>query len=266
MLACAVHGLRKARGWLAIVAGSGALLALAACGGGDSAQEAASRGASPEGVYAGTLTGAGSSAFQMVILENGELWALYGTQAASTFFVRGLIQGAGTWDQGTYTVADVRDFGVTPPLSGRLTGAFDAKAGTISGSTNAGKTTVSFSGGPIPGSLYRYDTAATLSSVVGGWTLTDIAGEAIGLTVGSDGRFTGVSVQGCTLSGTLSPRRSGRNVFDLSLTFGPAPCLLPGQAASGIALMTPLASGGSQLIAAAVDGTRSVGTAAFGTR
>ena len=252
---------------LAWAAAAFAAVALTACGGGESASETAGAGGSPEGVYGGTLTGSTSSAFRMVILENGDLWALYGTQGASTFAVSGLIQGAGAWSQGNYSVAQARDFGFQPAVAGRLNGRFEGTtAKTISGTGSFAGTTIAFSGGPIAGSLYRYDTPASLTATAGTWTLTAISGEVIALNVASDGRFSGASNTGCTLSGTLAPRPSGKNVFDMTLAFGQAPCLLAGQGASGIALVTPLATGQSQLIVAGIDAARTVGTAAFGVR
>ena len=50
------------------------------------------------------------------------------------------------------------------------------------------------------------------------------------------GAFTASSSLGCNFAGTVLPRPSGKNVFNVSLTFGPAPCALPGQAAAGIAV------------------------------
>lgn len=257
--------MRKTRKMFAAAWAAASLLTTAGCGGGGETQGAAGPDASPEGIYGGTITGASASAFQTLILDDGELWALYGTRGASAFQVRGFIQGDGNWSQGSYSVTEVRDFGVVPPKGGRLTARFDPAAGTISGEITDGQGIASFSGGPIPGSLYRYDTAARLSTVEGAWRLTDLDGQTIVLGVANDGRFSANS-SGCAFSGTLTPRPSGRNVFDLSLTFGPAPCQLAGQPAKGIAVVTPLTGGQSQLIVAATDLGRSIGTAAFGTR
>ena len=237
----------------------------AGCGGGGDEASSSVEG-SPEGVYGGALSGASAGAFQMLVLENGEFWALYGTQSPSMFYVNGFIQGNGAWSQGSFSASEVRDFGVYPATVGRLTFTYNTKAGTISGQVSAGGQAATFTGGPIPASLYRYDTPATLTEVTGSWTLADLRGEAIALSVATDGKFTGSSTLGCKISGTMLPRSSGKNVFDVSLTFGPAPCQLAQQAGRGIAVLTPLANGRSQLVVAATDLARSVGTAAFGTR
>jgi hypothetical protein len=49
------------------------------------------------------------------------------------------------------------------------------------------------------------------------------------------------------------------------MTFGAAPCALANQTATGIAVAAP-EGGSTQLLVAAVDGTRTYGAAAVGTR
>ncbi len=62
------------------------------------------------------------------------------------------------------------------------------------------------------------------------------------------------------------PRASGKNIYNVALTFGPLPCDLPNQPAAGIAVIYPLTSGKSQLIVAVTDATRTIGGASFGVR
>ena len=218
-----------------------------------------------EGVYQGTLTGSIASDFQALILENGEFWALYGVDAGSVYQVYGFIQGKGTSNNGSFTASDVRDFGFVPPVSGTLTATYDSTAKTISGSLSAQGATVQFSGGPIPNSLYDYDTPALLSEITGNWQVVSTTGELISVNVAVDGAVT-TSGSGCTSTGTVTPRPSGKNVFDISLTFGPAPCALPNATARGIAVVYPLSTGDTQLIAAVVDSSRQFGVAVFGIR
>jgi hypothetical protein len=202
----------------------------------------------------------------MLVLENDEFWALYGTQSTSLFAVAGFLQGTGISNNGTYTSSNARDFGFNPALAGTANATYNATAKTIAGSVAASAGTVTFSGGPIAGSLYNYNTPALLSSVSGTWSLTALTGEGISLNVSSTGAFTANSAFGCTFSGTMTPRPSGKNVFNVSLTFGASPCVLAGQPASGIALVYPIATGRTQLIFAGTNTARTTGTAAFGTR
>lgn len=249
------------------VLSSVALMTLAACGGGGGGDPvSASTGPSAEGVYGGNLTGGSSSAFQLLILENGDFWAMYGVQTATSFGVAGFIQGTGQSNNGSFTSSNTKDFGHVPAISGNTSATYNATAKTISGTVSSTAGTVTFSGGPIAGSLYNYATAANISQIAGSWTTTSLTGEGVALSISSTGTFSAVSSLGCQFSGNVGPRASGKNVFDVSFTFGAAPCALAGQSATGIAVVYPLANGKNQLIVAAVDTTRTYGSAAFGVR
>lgn len=240
------------------------VLLVAGCGGGG--DSGTSTGPSAEGVYGGTLTGSTSSAFQLLVLENGDFWSMYGTSTPTTFFVAGFVQGTGTSNNGSFTSSNAKDFGFSPALAGTISATYNATTPSISGTVSATGGTVTFNGGAIAGSLYNYNTAAMVSTISGAWSLTELDGSSLALTVATNGAFTARSSDGCNFSGTVTPRSSGKNVFNVALTFGAAPCGLPGQAATGIAVAYPLSSGRTQLIVAAVDGTRNFGAAAFGTR
>jgi hypothetical protein len=247
-----------------LAVGSNMLLALTGCGGGGDSGTTA--GPSAEGVYGGTLTGSTSSGFQMLVLENDEFWAMYGTQTSTQFFVAGFLQGSGASNNGAFTSSNARDFGFNPAIAGTASANYNATAKTISGSVAAAAGTVNFAGGPIAGSLYNYNAPAQISAISGAWSLTALTGEGISLTVLSTGSFSAVSALGCKFSGTITPRASGKNVFNVGLTFGASPCIYAGQPASGIAITYPLSTGRSQLILAGTNTGRTVGTAAFGTR
>lgn len=239
---------------------------LAGCGGGGGDSQSPKPGPSAEGVYGGTLTGSTSTAFQLLVLENGDLWSLYGTQTPTQFGVAGFVQGSGTSNNGSFTSSNARDFGVTPAVTGTTTATYDATAKTISGTVSSGTSTITFNGGPIAGSLYNYNTIASLTSVIGSWSTTSLTGESVAINIGSTGTFSAATSLGCNFTGTFMPRASGKNVFNVAINFGAAPCALPGQSATGIAVAYPLSNGKMQLLGAAVDGTRSFGVAVFGTR
>lgn len=238
--------------------------ALTACGGGgDDAPVSTER---PEGVFGGKLTGSTSTDFQMIILENGELWSIYGGSTPTTFGVAGFVQASTTAIGTSFTSSNARDYGFAPALAGTATGTFNKAAGTVSGSVAAGSQSVSFSGGPIAGSLYNYNTPASIATVVGSWTLDSLSGDTISLTVQANGNLSATTTSGCTFTGVISPRASGKNVFDTTVTFGPAPCALPNQNASGIGAAYLITGGQTQLLVALQNAGRTLGTAAFGTR
>jgi hypothetical protein len=241
-------------------------VAIAACGGGGSGDSDVDESTtSPEGVYVGKLSGSPTSTdFQMLILENNEVWSLYGIQSTASFGVLGFVQGSGTVGSGdTYTSPSAKDFGFSPGQNVAVNATYNSTTKTITGSTSS---SVSFSGGASGASLYSYSTAASLASTTGIWQLTSQAGEAISATFAPSGTFTATGSSGCTFGGTIAPRASGKNVFNLALTFGASPCALPGQTATGIALAYPLTTGQTQLILLGYDSTRTYGLWAFGAR
>lgn len=243
---------------------------LSACGGGGgdaaTAPTTTVTTATAEGVYGGTMTGSTYTAFNMLVLENGDFWSLYGTQGTSNFGVAGFVQGTATSSNSTFTSANAKDFGYAPGLAGTVSATYNATAKTISGTAIAGTSSTSFSGGPIAGSLYDYNAAPSLTTLQGAWSTTSMTGESVALTVAANGTYTAVSGLGCQFSGTFAPRTSGKNVFNVTMTFGAAPCALPNQLATGIALAYPITGGKTQLLIAAVDSTRTYGAAALGTR
>jgi hypothetical protein len=224
-------------------------------------------GASAEGAYAGTLTKRPGDHLQMLVLENGEFFALYGTRTSSRFDVSGFLQGSGVSDRGRYASSNVRDLGFSPALTGAVNATFDDGARTMAGSVTTSADTVCFSAGPTAEILYDYNAPASLPMVSGVWSLLEVrVRDAITLVVSSDGTFTGINTSRCAFSGVMTPRPSGKNVFDVALTFNSRECIPAGLSASGIALVYPLATGGTQFLLAANSTDRSFGIGAFGVR
>lgn len=251
-------------------------IALSGCGGGgDSGSSVQSSAvstssvalATAEGVYEATMPGAPYPALEGIILENGDVWGIYGNNLGSVFYVAGFIQGNGASSNGSsYNSTNAKDFGFAPAVSGTLSATFNATAKTISGTTNFSSITRQFSGAaPVP-STYSYNSAASLSSITGRWSMTALTGEGLTVTISATGSYTLLSTLGCTATGTITPRPSGKNVFNIAGTFGPAPCALPNQAYTGIAISYPLATGQTQFIGAAVDNARTYGTAMVGIK
>jgi hypothetical protein len=241
---------------------------IAGCGGGGEAETTpTTSSATAEGVYGGNLTGSSSPNFQLLVLENSEFWSIYGTQTTTSFVVRGFLQGPGVSSSGSYASLTARDYGFTPAIGGVVNASYNASAGTISGTfSSLSLGNVGFSGGPIAGSLYNYNTPALISAVAGSWALGSLSGETISLTISASGAITARTNLGCSFSGSMIPRPSGKNVFNVTLSFGASPCAFPGLSATGIAITYPLSNGRRQLIVAGANSGGTLGMAAFGTR
>lgn len=238
---------------------------LVACGGGGDGGGSANSAsvASAEGAWQGTLSGSSSQAFQMLMLEDGEFWTLYGTPSGGRFLVAGFVQGNVGVSGSNLQSSNAKDFGTDPGMATQVTTRFTGD--TLSGSVAYPGSTVELNGSRIPATQFDYQATAKLSTIAGSCNLTALDGNAVVINIAGNGAFT-ANASGCPITGTLLPRPTGRNVFDLRLNFGPAPCLRPGQSGRGIAVAYPLATGPTQLIIAGVDASRTSGTALFGTR
>ena len=234
-----------------------AALSLTGCGGGEDET-------SSEGFYAGTLTSSSFNGFSMVVLEDGTFWNLYGQESGGVLAAAGFIQGTGSADDGTFTSANARDFGKLPATPLTLNANYNADA--MSGSLVYSNGALQFNGGSVLTSLYNYDIPASSAAVSGNWILTNFGGAATPMAISSNGILSGQDQTGCAYSGSIVPRPSGKNVFNVSISFGAAPCALPGQTLTGIGLLTEPLDTGTALTILTVDATRTYGFGAIGTR
>lgn len=250
---------------------------LAGCGGGsdstspasnDNTTPAAVTAANSQGVYSGTVAGGPGNVFSALLLEDGSYYALSGTSSGGALSVTDFIQGTGTYSGSTFTSSNGIDFGATTAVAGSLS-ATVVPATSISGTATAsGSGAVrTFNGTYLSNSGYNYDTAASLSAIAGSWSLGDLSGGSVNIAISASGALTGTGSQGCAFTGQVSPRASGKNVFDVTVTTQGAPCALPNTAFRGIALSYLIAGSSTrQLIVAGTDTARAHGTAFFGTR
>lgn len=250
--------------------------ALVACGGGGSSSSSTSSVSTPgqaQGVYTGSFasTTFNPGKFSTLILDNDEYWTLYGREGTSgELLVYGLIQGQGSANSGSFSSSDLKDYfydGTT--AAGTLNASYQAGA-TFNGTVSQSGRSVSFSGvAPAAGSsTYNYNAAAMLSSISGAWAGTNMSGVSSNYTIASNGTFAGTNQYGCGFSGTVTPRPSGKNVFDVSLTNNTSPACgaASGLSGRGIALTTLLGNGSRQLIVAVVTSDRVYGSVIFANR
>lgn len=219
-----------------------------------------------EGAYEGRLSTGRD--FQAVVLDNDDFWGMYGrlegAGANQVFLVAGFVQGTGTSLNGSYSSATLRDFGVSPVPTGVLSASYVPGA-SISGSISFGSA-VTLTGSAISPSRFDFNAPARVADITGDWpgVVLGTAAPAF-ITVAGSGAITGNS-SGCQFSGSVAPRGT-KNVFAVTVTFGGAPCLAPGQTFTGIGISN-LINGGPrrQLIAAVLNGARTAGFAVFSSR
>ena len=205
-----------------------------------------------QGVYSGT-TSSGHT-FSTIVLPTDKFYAIYGTVSGNTLLLSGLATGQGTSGNGTYT-ASVTDFTYTGAISSGSVSATYVAATSLNGSLTESGNAITFTGTSEPASSFTYNTPASLSAITGTWTGTLLDGMTTTVTINSNGGVSGSS-SGCSFSGTVAPDSSNKNFFDVSLTFGPSPCSLPNQTATGIAVEYLLSDGVThQLLAGVTAGT-----------
>lgn len=235
-----------------------ATTAIAACGGGGGDDGDSSDTSSAQGVYEGQLGANNTGQYAAIVLENGESWALYSFASAS-----GFLHARGTSANGSYSANDVIDYGAVPPVAGSVQASYNASAGTFQGQYAFGTQVVPFSASR-PAQGYQYNTPADPSTITGNWSFISSADASMRLQVAADGTLTGTGATGCTMTGSLTPRPSGKNVFNAAMRFGSA-CAQPGLVATGVAIV--LVDGGERaLIVMGASSDRTIGTVAVGTR
>ena len=238
---------------------------LAACGGGNGGSEGGVEGAkvSVEGAWQGTLSN--NDVVNIIALENNEFYTIFGVMNGSNLLVDG-------FDQGTVTVSgsslsgSLREYPNGLASYAGTLAATAVAATSITGSTTYSTGSLTFAVRPIPTTIFDYNRAASISDVVGSWTGTLSSGSAGTVTISNTGMVSGASA-GCLFGGTATPRSSGKNVFNVSVTFGGAPCALAGQTATGIAVNYAISgTAQKQLIVAVQDSSKQYGAMFFARR
>ena len=218
---------------------------------------------SPQGVYEGIASN--GRYFNTLVLENDRYYIIYGNLFENVFNVTGLITGTGQSGNGNFSSADLKDFpagGI--PLAGTLSASFTPGV-SLTGVVSRSGLALTFAGTAITNTRYIYAAPARLADIAGTWSLSALGGAPVSLEIAANGTFA-ASSDGCAFTGGVAPRASGKNVFDVTINFGPAPCVQANQTATGHAVTYLLGNGKRQLIAAATNAARTTATVLAGVR
>ena len=246
---------------------------LVACGGGGDDSSPSTTVGEAQGVYTGSFSSVGFPVgrFSTLVLDNDEIWTLYGEEGSNgELIVYGLIQGQGASNRGSFTSSALRDYSFNGDSASGSINATYTVGSTFSGTVSSAGQSVSFAGVvPAPGvSSYVYNTPAVLSDITGTWSGTSMGGVNSSYTISAGGTFSGVNEFGCGFSGTIAPRSSGKNVFDVTLINNTSQACgaASGLTGRGVALSAVLANASRQLIVTVVTSDRVYGSAIFATR
>lgn len=231
-----------------------------------------------QGVYDGTITyqDGGVATFNQltIVLETGGFFIIYGETINNVFFVDGTLNGTGQilLNTNEFQSFDLNDYffdrdtnGLGAVFNGTLVANFSS-GNFFNGTANQTDSFVEFAGTVPAITVYNYNVAANPASIAGNWTMRDLLGSSLNLSVDTAGNFTGIYASGCSLSGTLTPRASGKNVFDMTISFGPTPCTQPSRTFSGVAIDYAPSMLARALVMSGTTTDRAEGTALYGTR
>jgi hypothetical protein len=258
------------------LAGLGLSVLLSACGGNSGGGGAGA--SSPSSSLAGgnaIAEGAWHSqlpngdVLDVLALENGSLYAL---SVAATLGAPLL-----AFDQGSYTVsgdkltAQLTHFNELGSTTTGSVGATVVNGASITGTaTTLGRPTPNaFALQPLSASdvSYNYNNPAALATVAGPWVAGTLLEKSTptSFTIDAAGVLSGSNL-GCSFTGTVTPRLSGKSVFDVGLTYGQSPCTTPGVTFTGVALSYIASNGKRQFTAALQDSNRAFGTMLYAQR
>ena len=245
-------------------------LLLAACGGttgGGGSDPPPVVNAIAEGAWSGTASG---NSFDMLVLENGDMYAMYGNSASGSFQALGFIQGASSVSGHTLQVPVLTEFHFDNTAVVRATGSLSAtviSGVSLIGSSNSTASAVpTFSATPTHATYsgYQYTTPAAVSDIAGAWsgyfldqTQTLFSIDPAGVLAGSNGT--------CTFTGSVTPRPSNKNVFSVQLNPGPL-CTAANVSTQGIAISYVQPDGKRRLLAATLDASKALGYLIYALR
>lgn len=195
------------------------VMTLTACGGGSNDTVA---NQDPQGFWLGTSETGYSIA--SVVLENGQYYSL--------FSKNGLVEGA---NYGAITVSGTSYSGNLEDIyipgnqtnSGTISGTFSPKSRLQGVTAYSNNTVGSFT------TTYNaaYDTPATMSAIAGQYSGPYRSGATAVLNIAMNGvvdgttTAAGTTVPKCMITGSVVPRPSGKNVYDLTLQWHDNPAL-----------------------------------------
>ncbi len=215
-----------------------------------------------QGVYSGTASSGYS--FSTIVLPNDKFFGIYGTVTGNLLSVYGMVAGQGTSGNDSLT-ANVTDYFYTGQTFTDTLTATDVPGQSVSGTITESGTAITFNGTALASSSFNYNSAASVSAISGTWNGALLDGVTTTVTINSNGTVGGSS-SGCSFSGTVAADSSGKNFYDVSITFGASPCAFPNQTATGVGVYYLLSDGVTHQLLAGVTLGTSEGTVFFAQR
>jgi hypothetical protein len=223
------------------------------------------------GAFGARLVGAGTLDIVIATDGIGNLWGVYGTDAAVDFKVNGLLTSlfdVGIPDPHAHWAASGADWG-RPGEWGqpvRIDAHFDAAASEASGTVASAADTRTLVEQGLARTGYRSDDAATIAAVRGRWNLVTSRGSALSMDIADDGSISGMLGRCYLKNSAIKPSASGKNIYAVALSPGACGDVVYGDPVHGFAVVYPSLGGGAQMVIGAWNGWDPVHLAAAGKR
>lgn len=229
---------------------------------------------SAAGLYTGKLgPDSGSGLATLVILNDDSYWMFFGSENSGTSIYTGLVRSdLGKSTASTYTSSQGVNVGNIPfndliQVSGNYTPNL-----SFDGFLTERNTILKLSLKPLPVRSYQFTEAPSLDKVSGSYSSA-----TENFTISSPlGLLVGTNSNGCQYSGNVSPKKTGENIYDLTITYKGIPCPTSFQNAtfSGIFLAQETSSGNillgapisKQLLGAVINPSKTIGTFLIATK
>jgi hypothetical protein len=192
-----------------LVVVSTVLLVAAGCGG--DSNRSRFENFQAEGLWSGTTT---SGTFDGVVLDTGEYWFIYGSGGVA----RSVVHGTGFFRRDEWRSDDGLDyvFGFDRPYESSIA-SFVEPEFSINGDVFLARRLERFSVGFVPEYRFPANPAAIVGRRTGSASTLLTAGDIV-VDIDGSGNIAAAVAGGCQYGGRAVPNRSGRNVFDISLS------------------------------------------------
>jgi hypothetical protein len=222
---------------------------LAACsnGGNTGSSSIATGGAPPPGsytatipsggVYKGTLKGSGADA-TLLMLFDGSAYLFYGGAGGTGLAGVAVATNGAQANDGRFVSNSAMDYRLGKASASPAVFSADfahAPAVDATVADKDGSANVAFSGNAAP-MLDVAPTKANAGGLYSGRGMSLAGTTQTRITVAGDGYLAGTTTSGCIFRGTIAPHQNA-NAYDVSVTFGPAPCPVPDASVTGSAVL-----------------------------
>lgn len=220
---------------------------------------------SPAGIWVGTTPESEGDDLQVVVQEDGTVWFMFGKVKDNALTVSGFLHGTLLGHMGLLRSFDLHAFASTGAFNFEGLSATHVPGSSMAGSLFHGTYSIDFS--LAPSTSLNYNTPALASNIEGAWNISVFDGSATTATINITANGVMTSTVGpCTISGTVVPSASGKNLYDVTTKHG-AGCALANLTTSGIAIWQRVpGSSSAQLIITTVNSARNFAIALSGTR